>query len=173
MATSSALLLTVDEYLRSSYRPDCDYVDGVLESRNLGEQPHSRLQFAFVVLLSAFEQSLGIRVFPEQRVQTRLTRFRVPDVCVVLGRTKERIFRLPPFLCIELLSAEDRLPRVEQRLQEYFDMGVQFVWLVDPENHDAWIYTSHEKTKVTDGILATHSPALTVSLEELFQRAEG
>ncbi len=171
MATS-ALLLTVDEYLHTSYKPDCDYVDGVIEPRNLGEQPHSRLQFAFLILLGAFEQSLGIRVFPEQRIQTRLTRFRIPDICVVLGKTKERIFRVPPFLCIEILSPEDRIPRVELRLQEYFAMGVQFVWMVDPENKDAWIYTPGEKRKVADGVLRTTGPELFVSVEELFHRAE-
>ncbi len=171
MATA-ALLLTVDEYLHTSYQPDCDYVDGVIEERNLGEQPHSRIQFAFAILLSAFEQSLGIRVFPEQRVQTRLTRFRIPDLCVVLSKTKERIFRVPPFLCIEILSPEDRLPRVENRLKEYFEMGVQYVWVVDPEQHDAWIYTPHTKIKVADGYLTTHEPELKVSLEELFRRAE-
>jgi hypothetical protein len=44
MATSS--LVSVDEYLATSYRPDCDYVDGVLLERNAGEFDHGRLQTA-------------------------------------------------------------------------------------------------------------------------------
>ncbi len=35
MATGA--LVSVDEYLRTSYRPDCDYVDGILVERNVGE----------------------------------------------------------------------------------------------------------------------------------------
>ena len=44
MATSS--LVSVDRYLSTSYRPDCDYVDGVLLERNAGEFDHGRLQTA-------------------------------------------------------------------------------------------------------------------------------
>jgi hypothetical protein len=35
MATST--LVPVSEYLATAYRPDCDYVDGQLQKRNLGE----------------------------------------------------------------------------------------------------------------------------------------
>jgi hypothetical protein len=38
MATSS--LVSVDQYLTTSYRPDCDYVDGVLLERNVGRFDH-------------------------------------------------------------------------------------------------------------------------------------
>ncbi len=37
-------LISVEEYLATSYRPDCDYVDGEVVERNLGEWDHSRLQ---------------------------------------------------------------------------------------------------------------------------------
>jgi hypothetical protein len=36
MATSA--IVPVSEYLRTSYSPDCDYVDGEVQERNLGEQ---------------------------------------------------------------------------------------------------------------------------------------
>ena len=41
MATGA--LISVSEYLSTSYSPDCDYVDGVVEERNLGEHDHARL----------------------------------------------------------------------------------------------------------------------------------
>ena len=31
-------LISVREYLSTSYRPDCDYVDGEVQERNLGEK---------------------------------------------------------------------------------------------------------------------------------------
>ena len=37
-------LVSVHDYLSTSYRPDCDYVDGVVLERNVGEKDHSRLQ---------------------------------------------------------------------------------------------------------------------------------
>ena len=33
--------LSLEEYLRTDYEPDCDYVDGELEERNAGELQHS------------------------------------------------------------------------------------------------------------------------------------
>ena len=32
------MLIPVDEYLRTSYRPDCDYVDGEVLERNSGDR---------------------------------------------------------------------------------------------------------------------------------------
>ena len=42
MATAASLI-SIEEYLSHTYEPDCDYVDGHLEERNLGERDHSRL----------------------------------------------------------------------------------------------------------------------------------
>ena len=39
-----ATLVPVEEYLSTSYDPDCDYVDGELEDRNVGEKGHSKVQ---------------------------------------------------------------------------------------------------------------------------------
>jgi len=33
---SSTTLISVQEYIATSYRPDCDYVDGEVRERNLG-----------------------------------------------------------------------------------------------------------------------------------------
>ncbi|HWZ34412.1 MAG TPA: hypothetical protein VNX18_23900 [Bryobacteraceae bacterium] len=33
--------ISVAEYLATSYRPDCDYIDGHIEERNLGEWDHA------------------------------------------------------------------------------------------------------------------------------------
>ena len=40
MSISAAL--SVDEYLTTSYRPDCEYLEGELLERNVGEWEHSR-----------------------------------------------------------------------------------------------------------------------------------
>jgi hypothetical protein len=39
-------LISVEEYLNTSYRPDREYIDGALLERNVGERAHSRLQMA-------------------------------------------------------------------------------------------------------------------------------
>ncbi|MDQ6678684.1 MAG: Uma2 family endonuclease [Acidobacteriota bacterium] len=169
---AKATLISVDEYLHTDYQPDCDYVDGVVEERNRGENPHSSLQGEFIVALHRYCDILNIRVYPEQRVQTQSARFRIPDVCVTLGKSDEAVFRRPPFLCVEILSSEDRMSRVEKRLEEYLDMGVSYVWVVDPLRHDAWIYSASGKRAVTDGMLRTGDPEMEIDLSELFRLAE-
>jgi Uma2 family endonuclease len=130
MATRA--LIPVDVYLTSVYRPDCDYVDGRVSERNFGERDHSYIQAALGSYFFSRRKALGIEVYPEQRVQVKPQRYRIPDICVVLGGTKEKIFTTPPFLCVEILSPEDRMSRVWERIHDYFKMGVPNVWVIDP-----------------------------------------
>jgi hypothetical protein len=46
-AVSQPVRIAVEEYLATSYRPDCDYVDGAIEERNVGEFDHSFLRGCF------------------------------------------------------------------------------------------------------------------------------
>jgi Uma2 family endonuclease len=162
-------LISVEEYLATSYRPDCDYVDGEVVERNLGEWDHSRLQGRLLVYLATRYGKEGIIAVPETRVQVKKTRFRIPDVCVVLGEPGEQILTKPPFLCIEVLSPEDRMSRVRQRITDYFEMGVPYVWVFDPETKQAYAATPAEGLReVKTGILKTENPALEVPLSEIF-----
>src|SRR5205807_8946761 len=97
-AMATGALVSPEEYLSTSYRPDCDYVDGVVLERNLGEYDHGRLQYAACAYYENRRKEWGVRAVPEQRVQVSPTRFRVPDVCVVVGEPSEQIFRTPPFI---------------------------------------------------------------------------
>ena len=45
---AAATLISLEEYLRTTYEPDCDFVDGVVEERNLGEWSHSTLQTVLI-----------------------------------------------------------------------------------------------------------------------------
>jgi len=62
-------LISVEQYLATSYRPDCDYVDGRIEERNLGEWDHSKLQAAITAFFYQRRKAWNISVAPEQRVQ--------------------------------------------------------------------------------------------------------
>jgi hypothetical protein len=43
---ATGVLVSEEEYPRTSYRPDCDYVDGEVVERNLGEYEHGSTQRA-------------------------------------------------------------------------------------------------------------------------------
>ncbi len=165
---SISVAIPVSEYLATSYRPDCDYLDGELLERNVGEFDHSRLQGLLTRSLMNREQEWGILVVPEQRVQVKLTRFRVPDISVLMGgRPAGGIVDKPPFLCIEVLSPSDRVREMQERIDDYLEFGVQYVWLIDPQTRRAFVYTAEGVREVKDGMLGTTNPAIRVSLFEL------
>ena len=136
---ATAVHIPVSEYLRTSYEPDCDYVDGELQERNLGEEWHSLVQSAISAIFRSNRALWGLRAYTEQRVQVSETRYRVPDVCVAPASQSLRgILREPPALCVEVLSPEDRFGCVLERVQEYTRMGVPHVWIIDPISREIW-----------------------------------
>jgi Uma2 family endonuclease len=169
MATA-APVISVEEYLSEVYQPDCDYVDGHLEERNLGELDHSWLQMSLILYFGARRKEWNIVVLPEQRVQVKRTRYWVPDVCVLLGpKPTEQILTKPPFLCIEILSPDDRMNRVETRIADYLGMGVSYVWVLDPQTRQAYVATAVEGLReVKNGTLRTENPVMEVPLAEIF-----
>jgi Uma2 family endonuclease len=161
--------ISVSEYLHTSYRPDCDYVDGVVEERNAGEWSHARLQAALVAFFWNRSEEWNMQAVPEWRVQVAPTRFRIPDVCVVLGlEEQEPILSKPPFICIEILSSEDRMPRIQERVNGYFAFGVLNVWIIDPRSRKAFHCTP--QGMVETSVLRTENPEIAVPLDVLLKR---
>jgi Uma2 family endonuclease len=163
-------MVSVQEYLTTSYEADREFVDGELLERHSGERPHSHAHGAMGFLLFQQEARLGVRVLMSQRVQVSPTRFRVPDVCVVLASDpRDPIVHHPPVLCVEVLSRVDTVTRFNEKLADYFQMGVRYVWVLDPLTRRAFCYTPGEMHEVLDGMLRTKNPDIEVPLGEVFE----
>lgn len=160
--------ISVEEYLKAVYRPDFDYVDGVVEERNLGERDHSWIQGNSITFFRAGFMETGITALPEWRFQTRPTRFRIPDVVVTRGKPDEQILTRPPLLCIEILSPEDRISRTNARIQEYLGVGVPVVWLVDPTEQRLWIYRPTGMEEATGDSVKLDGTSIAVPFSEIF-----
>ena len=142
-AAAIAIRMSVEEYLRTPFSPDVDFVDGLIEERNLGEWDHAGLQSILDRMLGAKEEEWQVYVSAELRVQVSATRFRVPDVCVTDARNAtEQIPTKAPLLCIEVKSPGDRLPRLLERVKDFHRMGVGQVWVFDPETQKVWVSTA-------------------------------
>ena len=171
MATGT--LVSVEEYLNTSYSPDCDYVDGEVLERAFGEREHSELQAELVIYLGTLRKKYGFHIFPEQRVQVRPTRFRIPDICIVVGpRPSTPIFLEPPFLCIEILSKDDRYSAIRRKIADYQDFGVKYVWIIDTGTRKGDIYGPNAVREAKDGMLSTSDPDISVSIPELYRSFE-
>lgn len=171
MATlpNSEELWTVREYLRTSWSPDREYVDGRIEERNLGEKEHSIIQRYLTVLFAIKRAEWGVEVFPELRTQTNARNFRVPDVLVVrAGEKFDRYITRPPLIAIEILSPEDTLRAMQGKAAEYRSFGIEHIWIIDPEPRLAYRYTSSGLELVQTGELTVPDTPIRVVLGELF-----
>lgn len=167
---STQTLVSVAEYLSTSFRPDREYLDGMILERAVGERDHSRLQMRLSAYLFQREESLGIDVVVEQRVQVRPDRFRIPDICVLAHGTKPApVYTEPPFLCVEILSKDDAMSGMLERIHDYLEFGVSYVWVIDPRTQRAWTYTRHEIREVTDAVLRTVNPDIAVPFADIFK----
>jgi Uma2 family endonuclease len=162
-------LWTVREYLRTSWSPDREFVDGRIEERNLGEKEHSIIQRYLTVLFAIKRAEWSVEVFPELRTQTQSRRFRVPDVLVVRsGEEFDRYVTQPPLIAIEILSPEDTLRAMQGKGAEYRAFGVEHVWIIDPEPRLVYLSTDTGLEEVKSGELVVPGTPIRVALSEMF-----
>jgi Uma2 family endonuclease len=136
----------------------------------VGEWDHSKLQMIVSAYLYNRRHELAIHVVPEQRVQVKPNRFRIPEVCVVNGKEPtEQVLTTPPFLCIEILSKDDRMSEMQERIDDYLSFGVRYVWLIDPRTKRAHVHTSQGSHEAKNA-LRTADPEIVVPLQELFPK---
>ena len=131
---ATAALIPVEQYLRSDYEPDAEYVDGEVEQRPMGEYDHSTWQYAIQQWFAQHAKDWNIRVRCELRVQVTPTRYRVPDVVVFdRARPVEQILTHPPIAVFEVLSPEDTTARLLSKLDDYERMGIHNIFVLDPK----------------------------------------
>jgi Uma2 family endonuclease len=129
---ATLVTIPVEEYLRTAYDPDMEYVDGRLVERNVGEYFHGRLQVLLTVFLVSRERQRRYRVITELRIRIGSARYRIPDICVVALPHKVSPILERPDLAIEIVSPDDRFSNVLEKVAEYLQAGIANVWIVDP-----------------------------------------
>src|SRR5947209_18114738 len=165
---AAAIHVSLAEYLSTEYEPDCEYVDGVVEERNVGKGKHSETQTLVTMLLGARVKIQGFKVRVEQRVQLSNSKIRIPDVCVIPYDDKDEVIQSPPALWVEILSPEDRWGRVQAKIDDCLRFGVGTLWIIDPYSRQAWSATRTQAiTEVSDGKLRAEHPDVEILLEEI------
>ena len=167
-AISTGTLIGVEEYLRTVFDgADCEYLDGEIVERNMGEVQHGSIQARLVFILMGLVSKLGIQVISEIRIQINPRRYRVADIAVWrAGNIGDRIPTVPPFLVVEILSPEDRMVRMLPKIQEYLSIGAEWIWVIDPDEGKALIYSQAGPAGVLSDILRTEDPAIEIPVTE-------
>src|SRR5689334_17187244 len=113
-------LISEEEYLHTSYSPDCEFEDGVLIERNVGTKDHGKLQGELFLYFRRRRKSWNVHVFIEQRIRIRSGKYLIPDLCVVSGpEPPDQVFQTPPLIVIEILSPDDRMIRVNSKVRQW------------------------------------------------------
>jgi Uma2 family endonuclease len=163
-------LIAVDEYLRTSYRPDCDFIDGEILARNVGKRKHSFAEGEIVSWFNRQKDVLKLQALPELRVQLGPGRIRIPDVVVCeIPIPEEEVFTSPPYLCIEVMSPDDTISAMQDRLDDYIRFNVLNVWVIDPWKHRGW-RISADGWAAAPGIMHTAEGRITMPLAEVLLR---
>lgn len=170
---ATAALIPVREYLETTYRPDRDYVDGELKERNVGEQPHAHLQVIIGAIFRENRNAWRVRPLTEQRLQVTPTRFRIPDICVIrIDDSKSPIISFPPLLCVEVLSKDDTLSELQERVDDYAAMGVETIWAIDPWKRIGYHASARGFEQPSDGVLKIAGTDVAMRLNDLFSEMD-
>ena len=161
MLMSTIALTSVEEYLRLTEKPYCEYRDGVVSPKAMPAKLHSLIQFALQMLL----RGQGVQPLPELTLRISPTKYLVPDVCVADDFPGPYPTE-PVLLCCEVLSPEDRLGTMLGKCEEYHAWGVPYCLVIDPVKRTAWEYhAAAEPVRVMETLSAGE---LSVALAELF-----
>ncbi len=170
---ATVALVSVNEYLNTSYHPDKELLEGQLVERNIGEYHHSNLQGALIAWMRHRQREWKIRVLPEQRLQVSPGRFRIPDVCVVSRAQEiEPVFTKPRLLVIEVLSKDDTLRSIQERVDDYRAFGIQNIWVLDPVKRRAYVCTHGDFREPQDETLEIPGSPIRIALRDLFSELD-
>ena len=137
---STATLVSLEEYLNTTYEPDMEFVDGVLVRRNVGTQLHSLLQSITSGFLRQYRHSHRITVFTECRLLVK-RRYRISDVMVLQKPfQKGRVVTDVPAIVIEIKSPDDTFDEIVDKCFEYESLGVKNILVMDPDHRRVFLF---------------------------------
>ncbi|MCE9525360.1 MAG: Uma2 family endonuclease [Planctomycetales bacterium] len=79
-----------------------------------------------------------------------------------------------PDLAVEVISPSETFEDVLEKMREYFDFGVQEVWIVSPIMREIHVYTSPKDNRIfsaEDALEGPILPGFKLSLTQLFLNA--
>src|ERR1035437_2113634 len=167
---ATGILVSEQEYLHTSYEPDCEFEDGVLTERNGGTWDHGKLQAALGAYFFRRRKAWNLLVLTAVRVRARAGKYMIPDLCIVEGpEPTDPMMQSPPLLWIEILSPEDHPLRVHRRIQAILESGAPFVWVIDPVTLESDVHTAEKHTPLEDGVLRIPGTHIEVPLHGIFE----
>jgi Uma2 family endonuclease len=165
---SAATQISLREYLETGFSPDRDYVEGEVLERNVGKKKHGYAQAEIALWFGRRKAELLLQPLTELRMQVCSDRVRVPDVVISqLPLPEEEVFTAPPYLCIEIMSPDDTISAMQDRLDDYLAFGIATIWVIDPWKHRGWRITGNGWALAHDGVMRTGDGRIAMPLADV------
>ncbi len=164
MATRA--LITPEQYLATHFEREPELVHGELVERPLPNFPHGNLQLRLGSRLMALHPSYPVFTGVEVRLRMAADLYRIPDISMWEGAEPEKLPSSPPLLVVEVVSPDDRVNDLLQKLEEYRVWGVRHIWLAEPELKQIHVYENGSLNRVARFELPQFGFAVTA--EDLF-----
>jgi Uma2 family endonuclease len=178
MATAPETLLMLDAFLRlPEERPALEYVDGNAAQKPMPKARRGRLQKR---LCQEFDEALapGLAAFPELRC-TFAGRSLVPDVvilrreqlpCDERGQLGDDV-RVAPHATVEILSPEQNVAAVVEKIGFCLSHGVRWSCLIDPDRERVVVFRPDDlpmQLSASDVLADEQLPGFQLAVRELF-----
>ena len=85
-----------------------------------------------------------------------------------VGKPNEQVLTHPPLLCIEILSKDDTISKMNERIRDYLEFGVPAVWVVDPREKRIWIYRGSGLEEAAGNAVTVDGTNVTIPFSAIF-----
>jgi Uma2 family endonuclease len=143
-------LVTGEDLLAMGDIGPCELIDGRIVHMTPTGDEHGTIEFNLGRELSAFvrKNKLGRVTGGEVGIyiRRRPDRIRAADIAYISAKRSARpvkgFLEVAPELVVEIMSPEDRWQDIRDKLADYFSIGVEQVWIVEPQNRKVLIFSS-------------------------------
>jgi Uma2 family endonuclease len=160
----------------------CELVHDTLVEKAIGFQesrPAGELSYRVMSYLD--QNDLGICVGADGMMRIAPGLVRIPDLSFITWdrlpnreSPREPIPEPAPDLAVEVLSEGNTKAEMARKVREYFDAGVVLVWLIDPRNRTARVFSTIEKSALVRADQALDGgavlPGFVLPLSDLLDR---
>ena len=175
-------LLTGDELAQRVDLARGELVEGIFVKMPPPTPEHARIKARITVLLGIYleQYDTGLLLSGEVGIFTK----RDPDTVRAMDAayisyeryaqwTDGTYLSVAPEIVVEVLSPTDRWSAVNDKIEEYFAIGVELIWIIDPRRREVTVFASPasgqrltEKDSLTGGHILPH---FNLPLQKLFR----
>jgi Uma2 family endonuclease len=134
----------------------------------VGDWLHSLIQSNILFFLR--QKYPALKVVAELRTRVTDTRFRLPDVCAVWNAPETRYLLDAAYVVVGVLSPDDQMSAVMEKLREYDRKGVSNTCLIDPRLEIMSVYRHPNLHQVEGDVIATADERVSLTRDEIFRR---